>query len=195
MSFRSLVHGKRTNAGFGWALTALVALAGLWNLRAGAYVWSGLWLCIALSLAVPAAVTGDWRVIVPWPLPLCATGAVGFQTAAVHPEIAGYVAVATLALVVVIELDAFTTVEMSRRFTVVFAAMTTMAVQTWVSIAQFFSDRWFGSTYLPSQTELQWDIVSVTVVALVVSAVFVWYFERFSHVGSQARPLLPEESS
>jgi hypothetical protein len=132
-------------------------------------------------------------VIVPWLLPFGAVVAVGLQTVERYPEVAGYIAVVTLALVAVIELDRFTRVDMSRRFTVAFAVMTTMALQAVWTVVQFASDRWLGSEYLGSQTELQIDIVAVTVVALVIGGFFVWYFDRFDHAGTVDRPLIPEE--
>jgi hypothetical protein len=192
-SLSSVVHSQRTNALLGWGLTALVAVAAASRLLSGRVAWGGFWLAFVVGLALPAAVSRDWTVIVPWPLPLGAVVAVGLQTAGRYPEVAGYVAVAALALVAVIELDRFTRVDMSRRFTVAFAVMTTMAVQAVWTVVQFASDRWLDSEFLSSQTELQVDFVAVTVVALVIGGFFVRYFDRFDHAGTVDRPLIPEE--
>jgi len=171
---RSLIQDDMTNAFLGWGFTAVVAVAAAGRLLSGGVAWGGFWFLVVVSLALPAAVSRDWTVIVPWPLP-------------------GYVAVATLALVAVVALDRFTRVDMSRRFAVAFAVMTTMAIQAVWTVVQFASDRWFGTEFLRSQIELQVDLVAVTVVALVVGGFFIWYFERFDHAGTADRPLVPEE--
>ena len=49
--------------------------------------------------------------MVPWPLPLVGAAAMIIWMLGIYGEIAGYLAIATLALIVVIELDAFTSVE------------------------------------------------------------------------------------
>lgn len=184
MSFESLVRSEVTNAALAWTFTGVVVAVGVGSAVTGTLAWGGLWSLLALVVALPPAHTGEWTRIVAWPLPAIAAAAAVVQSLGLYPELAGYVAVASLALVGVVELDAFSSVEMSRRFTVVFAAMTTMAVQAWWTVVQFVSDWWFDTTFLPSQTELQWDIVAVTTVAVVVGGFFVWYFERFGHVGS-----------
>ena len=189
----SVVHGQRTNAFLGWGFTATVAVAAVSRLLSGDVAWGGFWLVFVAALVLPATMSRDWTVLVPWPLPFCAAVAVGLQTVGRYPEVAGYIAVVTLALVAVIELDRFTPVDMSRRFTVVFAVMTTMALQAVWTVVQFASDRWLGSEFLRSQTELQVDLVAVTVVAVVIGGLFVRYLDRFDHTGRVDRPFIPEE--
>ena len=126
--------------------------------------------------------------MVPWPLVSIAVIAVLCGSAGFFPEIAGYVAIAALALLVAVELDVFTTVEMSRRFTVAFAVLTTLAVQGLWIIAQYYSDLWLGTDFLTTQTELQVDIVLVTLVGLAMGMIFEWYFARIQHVGSYKEP-------
>jgi hypothetical protein len=192
-SISSVIHSQRTNALFGWVLTAVVAVAAAGDLFSGSVAWGGFWFVFVVAMALPAAASRDWTMIVPWLLPFGAVVAVGLQSVDRFPEVAGYVAVATLALVAVIELDRFTRVDMSRRFTVAFAVMTTMAVQAVWTVVQFVSDWWLGSEFLESQTELQRDIVAVTVIALVIGGFFIWYFDRFEYAGTVDRPLIPEE--
>ena len=165
---------------------ALVAVA---SLLVGPVLWGVFVLGFVAVVAVPALVTGEWTMLVPWPL--LAVGAIvaTLRVLGRVPEIASPVAVATLALVAVVELGAFTQVEMSRRFAVGFAVLTTLAVEgVWI-VAQFSSDQWLGTAFIQSQRELQWDIVGVTLVAFAMGAVAIWYFDRFDHVGSHSRPM------
>lgn len=191
MALRALVTSERTNAAVGWALTGVVALVAVGSLLSGPLLWGVFVLLLAVVAAVPATVTGEWTVMVPWPLLAVGAVASGLRALGRFPEVASAVAVATLALIAVVELDAFTEVDMSRRFAVGFAVLTTMALQGLWTVAQFYSDRWLKTTFLTSQTELQWDIVTVAAVALAMGGFFVWYFERFEHIGSHARPNAP----
>lgn len=181
---KAVVHSQRINALIGWVLMGIMALAVIESFLTDALLWGGFALFLILVTAVPALSAREWTVMVPWPLLLVAAVALIVGALGLYREIAGYLAIATLALIVVIELDAFTPVDMSRRFAVGFAALTTLAFQGLWIIAQFYSDRWLGTEFLHSQTELQWDIVIVTGVTIVMGGVFVWYFEQFDHVGS-----------
>ncbi|WP_227015844.1 hypothetical protein [Haloarcula sp. JP-L23] len=112
-----------------------------------------------------------------------------------RPGVTGYVAISSVALAVVVELDSFTDVEMSRRFAVLFAVMTTIAFQSWWTIAGYYSDQWFATSFIHSQAELQWGLVTAMIVSLVMGQLFMWYFDRIEHVGSRHRPVVPEEAS
>lgn len=184
----TFLHGERTNGVLGWVLAGSIVLVAFANGFRGDVIWAVLSLLVALAVTLPALSTREWTVMVPWPLPFVAALALAGHTVGTYPEFAGYVAISALALVTVVDLDVFTDVDLSRRFAVAFAVMTTMAVQGLWAVAQFYSDRWLETEYLTSQTELQWDFVAVTVVALVFGGLFELYVALFEHVGSHRRP-------
>lgn len=188
-----LVHGERPNAIIGWSLLSVVAVVAVWFLFTGSILWGLFAGVIVVVTALPAIWARNWRAMVPWPLVCLLAVAILLRARGPYPELAGYLAVAGLALVTVVEIDASTSVDMSRQFAVFFAVLTTMAIQSWWAIAQYYSDRWFDTQFLRTQTELQFDLVLVTVVGLVVGGLFQWYFERFEHVGSHRRPIVPED--
>lgn len=182
-----LVHDERTNAVIGWLLTGIVAIGGLESLFSGVPFWGAFELFVAAVATAPAVATRDWTAIVSWPLLAVAAFAAIASSPGFPSETAAYLAVAALALIIVVELEAFTSVELSRRFAVFFAVLTTMAIQGLWTVAQFYSDRWLGTDYLHTQTELQWDFVVVTVVGLALGALFQWYVARFEPAGGIAR--------
>lgn len=186
--FDALLHDERVNGALGWASTAGIVGVALVNVLGGDVAWAALSLLVALVVALPALSRRDWTVMTPWILPFVAALATVGHTVGVYPELAGYVAVASFALAAVIYLDVFTPVDLSRRFAVAFVVMTTMATQGLWTVAQFYSDRWFETAYLTTQVELQWDLVAVTVVALVFGGLFELYVHLFEHVGSHKRP-------
>lgn len=175
---------EQIHSAVGWGLIAIVGIAGIVSVYTGPLLWAGFALLVALVASLPALFRRDWTATLPWPLLATAALATVARAAGVYREAAGYLAIVALALIVVIELVVFTPVELSRRFAVAFSIMTTMALQgVWI-IAQAFSDRSLGSELLPSQTELQWDIVLVTVLATTVGLLYHWYASRFDATGS-----------
>jgi len=179
-----IVRNERANAAIGWALTGVVFAVAIERLLAGSLLWSGAALAVAVTLSLPAVLTRDATTIVPWPLVLVAAVALVARSVYYAPEVSGYVVIAAFAVVGVVELDAFTAVDMTRRFAVAFAVLATMATEGLWTIAQFYSDRLLGTAFLQSQRELQWDLVAVTAVALVMGLCFEWYLERIDYDGS-----------
>lgn len=172
------------NAVVGWGLIVIVAVSAVASLFTSPLLWSVFAVIIAVVASLPALTRRDWTVTLPWPLLAVAAFATVGRVAGIYREAAGYLAIVALALIVVIEIDVFTPVKFSRRFAVVFSIMVTMALEgVWI-IAQSLSDRMLGSNLLTSQTELQWDIVLVTVLAVVVGVLYHWYAIRFDATGS-----------
>ncbi|SFR61149.1 hypothetical protein [Halogeometricum limi] len=179
MALNALTPSERSNAIAGWALVAVLSLGAVEGVLRGSLLWGGFSLLLALVASLPALATRSRTAMVPWPLLFCAAAAIVARAVGLYPEVAGYVAIATLAFLVVVELDLYTSVELGRRFAVGFGVLTTMALEALWIVAQFYSDRWLGTEFLSTQTELQEDIVLVTLVGFAVGAVFYWYFDRF----------------
>lgn len=189
-----LARSELFNAIIGWGVAGLLGVATIRGILSDAFLWAGFSVVILAVVLFPPWSTGSWSVMAPWPLPVIAATAVLAGGSGIYPEIAGYFAVAALALLTAVEIDAFTAVEMSRRFAVSFAVLTTLAVQGLWIIAQYYSDRWLETGFLSSQTELQVDIVLVTLIGLSMGVVFEWYFARVEHAGSYKRPNVPSVS-
>ncbi|MFW6376937.1 MAG: hypothetical protein ACOC0F_03085 [archaeon] len=169
-------------------LIAIIGLTGIASFVTDSVLWGSSLLLVAVVASLPALALRDRTATVPWPL--LAVGALAgiVRVAGVYREAAGYVVIVVLALIVVIELESFTPVELSRRFAVVFSVMVMMALEGLWIIAQSISDRWFGTELLRSQTELQWDIVLVTVLATAVGLLYYGYATRFDQAGSITVP-------
>lgn len=159
-----------------------IALGAIASLLTGDLLWGGFSLIVVVVTLLPVLATADRTAIVPWSLLFVAAIVIVARTAEFYPEATGYIAIATLALIVVVELDIFTSNELSRRFAIVFGVLTTMAIEALWIIAQYFSDRWLGTTFLTTQTELQQDITTVTVVGFTVGGLFYWYFTQSESV-------------
>lgn len=191
----SLARNPNTNAALGWSFAGVVLLVAADSLVQAPRLDGLLALAAAGILVVPAVLRRDWRVMLPWPLGFAVAVGVTARTFGVAPEVTGYVAISAVALAAVVELDSFTDVVMSRRFAVLFGVMTTIAFQSWWTIAGYYSDQWLGTSFIHSQAELQWGFVAVMIVSLAMGLLFMWYFAHIEHVGSRHRPVVPEETS
>lgn len=180
------------NAVVGWSLLGATLLSAAYSAALGDPLWTVFEAAFVAVAALPALASRDWRLLVPWPLLAVGAVAVVGQTLGFHEELTAYTAVAAFALVGVAELDAYTRVEMSRRFTIAFAAMTTMAVQAVWTVSRFAADRALGTDYVASQASVQWDFVFVTLVAVVAGGAFELYFGRADGGGSQEEPAVTD---
>lgn len=195
MTIGRSIHWERVTAVVGWVLIGVVALAAVESFLTGSVLWGLLSSVFVAVAALPALANREWTAMAPWVLLLVATAAVVSRAAELHSEAAGFVAIATLATLVVVEFEAFTSVAFGRWFALSFAVMTALALHSLWIIAQFCSDAWLGTTFLSTQTELQEDIVLVTVVALAVCGPLYWYFVRFEPAGTRNRAAGHREAS
>lgn len=192
-----MLEDARLNAGLGWALVAFdlaVVVASLWT---GDVLWAGFALAVAALALVPPVTFRDATAMLPWEVLLLAVlpllGRV--LTAEFTPfpgNVAAYISVAALALVVAVELDLLTRVEMDYRFAVAFVVVATMATAGVWSVVRYGSDLYLGTTLLlPSgsvdapaaaleeaEHDLMLEFVSSFVAGVVAGAVFELHFRR-----------------
>lgn len=192
VSVASLHDDDRVNALLGWLALGLIIVTAVGSVRYDDLLWGLFAFVVVAVTALPAVWARDSRMMVPWVLPVVAAVAIVVRAFGITGETAGHVAITALALIVVVELEAYTSVDMSRRFAIVFAVLTSMALIGLWTIAQYFSDLWLGSNFIRSQVDIQQDFVYVTVIAFLMGGFFEWYFDKLEHVGSYSQPTLQE---
>jgi hypothetical protein len=193
-TLRDVVERRRVNAAIGWVIVAVLLVAAVGAVFAGDPVWGVFVLAVAVLAVVPPVATRHPTAMLPWEvLGLAALPAVG-RTVVVGEQIAGitlsgrvatFLAVAAVALVVTVELDAFTSVRMTESFAVVFVGLTTTAAVGVWALARYLADTLFGTGLLLDgrsveavETALMWDFVAATLVGLLAGVVFDLYFRR-----------------
>lgn len=189
MSFQRVPKTDRTNAALVWGITTLLAVGSVFLAFERSYLWAGLAAATAGLSILPAAAARRPTVVPPWGLP--ALGAVPlvvrqFGTdAGSEPlvQVATYVAVAALALVLAVDLNALTEVEMSRRFAVVFVVTTTMAVAGVWAVARGMSDIYLGTNLVRGSEALMWDLIVASATGVVGGELFRRWFHGAKHGG------------
>lgn len=184
-----VVRTGPTNARVAWLLTGALGAAVVGGLAAGVVLPSLLVAVVVALAVVPALATRNPAAMLPWPLLTAAGlpvlgGVVGRQWLASGPVT--YLAVATIALVVAVELHLFTPVRMTTGFAVGFVVVTTVGVAGVWAVVRWVADLTLGTNLLvvPGRTDaevetrLMWEFVASAAAGLVAGTVFEWGFRR-----------------
>jgi len=143
-------HARR-NARLAWPIVGLLALAAVWLGLEGSYRWFSFTGMAAVLIVLPAVLRSDPRAVPPWELlgltavPVVDAAVLG---GTVVSPVATYLAVATVALIVAVDLHTFTDVRMNRAFAVGFVVIATLAVAATWNVALWLADVAVGTEYL-----------------------------------------------
>lgn len=200
-----IVEDARLNATLAWALVGFVLLVAAGSLLQGDLLWTGFAVTVAVLAALPAAAFRSARVMLPWEvLALAALPLLG-RTFAVAAglgtgRVATYLGVAAIALMIAVELDVFTAVEMSYGFAVFFVVVATMAAAGIWAIVRWVPDVLLGTQFLlePGVPEeeiehrLMLDFVASTAAGVLAGVVFQVYFRRRARIETRVADLDPD---
>lgn len=182
-----ILEDEQLNATVAWLLVALVLVAAGRSLWGGDLLWTGFAALVAALAVLPAIVartpwhTLPWEVVAIAALPVLGRA---FLSGSFTGELATYLAVAALALIVAVELHVFTAVEMSPGFAVVFVVIATMATAGLWAIVRWIADLYLGTGFLASQEQLMWEFVASTAVGVLAGVTFEWYVRRRTAIGA-----------
>ncbi|MFD1588904.1 hypothetical protein ACFR9U_18150 [Halorientalis brevis] len=186
-----IVRDHRNNAILSWLLVGLVGVASVGSLATD-LLWTVFTAAVVLIAVFPALSVRNVWTMPPWEVVLLATlPTIGrlFATTLVTGRIATYLSVAALALLVAVDLNAFTPVEMSDGFAVLFVVIATMATAGIWAVVRWGADLVLGTGFLTSERALMLEFVASTIAGVLAGVVFVFYFRRFA----QPERRVPEE--
>jgi hypothetical protein len=186
---RRLLRDERANALAAWAIVAVVAAVVVGSLLDGNFLWAAFAGALVALAVLPPVSLGHRNAMLPWEiLLLAALPVVGrvFATVQVTGNLAKYLSVAAVALIVAVELHVFTPVRMTPRFAVAFVVVTTMATAGIWAVARWGADILLGTAFLldPTLSEhaieeaLMWEFVASTVAGVGAGLVFAIYVSR-----------------
>jgi hypothetical protein len=168
----------------------------------GGLLWTGCAaVVIALALLPPVLLFNRYAML-PWEILLLASlPVVGrlFATLSMTGNLATYLSVAAIALILAVELQLFTPVRMTPRFAVVFVAITTMAAAGVWAVVRWVADHFLGTTFVldPTVSEhvieeaLMWEFVASTIAGVGAGIVFAYYVRQqigTNRVPEEVRP-------
>lgn len=202
-----LMENTHLNALLGWVFVLAVGLVGLESIVDGDWIWVVLTASIVGLAVLPPVVFRNPLVMLPWEvlalviLPLFVRALLDGLIA----DIAAYLGVAAVALVLAVDLDVFTPVKMTTWFAVVFVSISTMATAGVWAVLRWISDMLFGTTLVyptpppvdPAVEEialeaLMWDFVAATLGGILAGVIFARYFRRVAAGRNRLPPAVAE---
>lgn len=180
-----IVEDERVNAGLAWLLVAFLFVVVAENVQDGDVLWAGFAAFVGVLALVPAAAYRDGSVMLPWEVLVLAALPILAKSLATWVyglRLTTYMSVAALALIVAVELHAFTTVRMTHWFAILFVVVTTTATAGVWAVVQWLADGFLGTQFIHSENRLMWDFVYATIAGLVAGVVFELYFRRVAPV-------------
>ena len=184
-----LLRTRRTNAVLSWLLIGLLVVAVGTSVFRDRLWWAAFALAVVVLALLPPLSLRNWQATLPWEVTgLAALPVLGraFATVPITGQIATYLSVAAIALVVVVELHLFTPVRMTDGFAVAFVVVTTLAMAGIWAVVRWSSDILLGTTLLlaegvpESEIEhaLMVEFVASTVAGVVGGLFFAFYVRR-----------------
>ncbi|MFC7076485.1 hypothetical protein [Haloarcula halophila] len=186
---RRLLRDQRTNALAAWSVVVVVAAVVVTSLLSGDLLWAGFAAGLVAIAVLPPVLLRHRNAMLPWEvLLLAALPVVGrvFATVQMTGNLAKYLSVAAVALIVAVELHVFTPVRMTPRFAAAFVVVTTMATAGIWAVVRWGADLLLGTTFLldPALSEhaieeaLMWEFVASTAAGVGAGLVFAVYVSR-----------------
>ncbi|WP_266078183.1 hypothetical protein [Haladaptatus caseinilyticus] len=174
------VRDTGLNATLSWLLLGIVASLATITILSDQLVVAGFAIAIVAVGIAPAVASRSWREMLPFPFLLVA--ALPLAVSVFRPDVAtefvSALSIATLALLLVVDLHLLTAVRMTPGFAVFFVVITTMAVAGfWAVGAGFAHDMW-GTPFVRTNDQLMYVFIAATVGGLIAGGVFRWYFRR-----------------
>jgi len=179
-SLATLFRDGRTNAVLSWLLVGVLGVVFIESGLDLDYQWILFVGFVGVIVLIPPLVFREWQVMLPWELlvlaalPILVRGVLGGTVG----TFATYLALASLALLVIVELDMFTTLSVTDWFAVVLVVLTTMAAVAAWTVFRWNADRLLGTAYLADNETLMMEWLYVTLAGVVAGLLFDGYFKR-----------------
>jgi hypothetical protein len=196
----TMLADRRRNAAAGWLLVAFLAAVAVESVLAGNLLWAGFTAAVVALCVVPPIAYRDATTMLPWEVvAMGALPVVGRTLATVEltGDLATYLSVAALALIVAVELHVFTPVKMTYGFAIFFVVVATMATAGVWAVVRWASDVWLGTQLLfepgvaeaEVERQVMFEFVYSTAAGLVGGLIFELYFRRLARIEER----IPEE--
>lgn len=196
----ALIRDRRLNAWLSWALVGFLLIASITALVRGDFLWAAFALVVAILAILPPVALRNRYAMIPWEVTvLTALPILGGALASIEltSDLATYLSVAAIALVVAVELHIFTSVRMNDAFAVLFVVVATLATAGAWAVVRWLVDLGLGTTFLLDPTleehvieeALMWEFVASTGAGILAGIFFAFYVRRVANTDR----LPPEE--
>ncbi len=177
----SLLLTKRKNAILSWILSVYLLITSFNIFLDGNITWSIYTLLIVLLIFLPTMRSQELTDMVPFEvLVLLAVPFTlkGIEFGFIASHTLNYLSTATVALLIIVELDTFTSFKTNHWFSVYLVMLTTAAMAGLWAVIRWFSDIYLGTGLIVSENLLMWEFAAATVAGLFAGKLFGFYFRK-----------------
>jgi len=180
-----IFRDRRLNAGLAWVLVGFLGLVAVEELLVGELLWAGFAAAVCVLSLLPFVAYRSPEVMLPWEVIAVAALPVLGRAVATVPvtgNLATYLSVAAVALIIAVQLHVFTEVDMTYGFAILFVVVTTMAAAGTWAVVRWAADIQLGTGFLDGfadpERALMIEFVYSFVAGIVAGVVFELYFRR-----------------
>lgn len=177
----SLFLGKKMNAIFSWVLSIYLIVTAFNIFLDGSITWSIYTLLIVLMVFLPVMRSQEITDMVPFEvlfllaIPFTLKG---IEFGLIGSHTLNYLSASAIALLIIVELDTFTSFKTTHWFSVYLVMLTTAAIAGLWAVIRWFSDIYLGTSFIVSENLLMWEFAGATLAGLVAGQLFGFYFRE-----------------
>jgi dolichyl-phosphate-mannose--protein O-mannosyl transferase len=165
-----------------WLLLGLGFLAGVGGGLVTGPLWSVFAVVIVLLGLIPPVAYRSRYVMLPWEvLAMAALPLIGIALGAqrLSSQFVSYLAIAAVGLVIVVELDSFTSIRMSPGFAIVLVVAATMAASALWAMLEWYAAIFFDQSFTLTNDELMIEFIYAALAGVIGGVLFRTYFRRY----------------
>jgi hypothetical protein len=181
MKARDFFRQTRINTVIAYVLTSAVFLAFLASILQYRILWTIFTAVTLTAILTPPISNRDHRLMLPWEILFLAVIPITVRIlplSLLSTQLATYLSVAALALIIIVELHIFTYLKLNRPFAAILVLISTLALGGAWSLLQFWLGEFTGQPRLTDNTILMYDYINVTLAGLIAGISFNLYFKR-----------------
>ena len=172
---------RKINSVISWALAAYLFVNCIRLIFDGSFTWTIYGFLILSLVFLPPLYLKDSTALVPFEV--LAFLAVPFTLKGLELGFAvsntlNYLTAAGIALLLVSELDTFTSFNTTPRFSVLLVSITSLGVAGLWAVLRWISDIYFSTGFLVSESSLMWEFTSSLAAGVIAGIVFTLYLSR-----------------
>jgi len=145
------------------------------------YLWTIFTFLTLVLILLPPLKFRNKKVMLPWEVIVIAAIPMIVRTLEISilaNEIATYISLSALALIIAVETHVFTSVKFNHTFAVAFTVISTLALTGIWAIIRYNMDLYLGTSFLTTNEELMHEFINVLIAGVAAGVVFDTYFRK-----------------
>lgn len=177
----SFLFDRKVNALLSLAISIYLLLSFANILLDGNLVWSFYALSVVILIFVPVAYNRDISALPPFEILLFLAvpfTVKGLEIGFVASRTLSYLSASGIALLIVVEMDTYTSFRTTPGFSVFLVALTTIAVAGIWAVARWLSDIYLGTSLIVSENLLMWEFAAAVLAGALAGKIFSVYLRE-----------------